>query len=247
VEVAGDNDTYEEELAIDSDDDCPVGCLSAREIEILKRVLPGRDPLFPDFEDLSHWQREIIDGGPSDTTVPDVSGFTIIRKGILFATMDDLKSWLQEYSIVHNHLYRVMNSFQERRYTVACEERCGRKVCARIMKADQWKITSVKLSNHMFAPQQRHKRTTCSSIVGSLQGNCAPVVKHMPTIMVSTLVEIIFQQYNYYVKYGKAWRAKQRSLELTFGDWEQAYERLILMLNAMKAANPGMHFEYLPQ
>jgi hypothetical protein len=65
--------------------------------------------------------------------------------------------------------------------------------------------------------------------------------------MVSTLVEIIFQQYNYYVKYGKAWRAKQRSLELTFGDWEQAYERLILMLNAMKAANPGMHFEYLPQ
>jgi hypothetical protein len=24
------------------------------------------------------------------------------------------------------------------------------------------------------------------------------------------------------------------------------YERLLVMLNAMKAINPGMHFEYLP-
>ena len=73
------------------------------------------------------------------------------------------------------------------------------------------------------------------------------MVKHLPTITVSALVEIIFQGYNYYVKYGKAWRAKQRALELIFGDWEQAYERLPVMLNAMKAINPRMHFEYLPK
>ena len=57
-------------------------------------MLPGRDPLVPDFEDLSHGHRAVADGGPSDTTVPDVSGCNIIRKGILFATMDHLKSWL---------------------------------------------------------------------------------------------------------------------------------------------------------
>ena len=73
------------------------------------------------------------------------------------------------------------------------------------------------------------------------------MVKHLPTITVSALVEIIFLRYNYYVKYGKAWRAKQRALELIFGDWEQAYERLPVMLNAMKAINPRMHFEYLPK
>jgi len=69
----------------------------------------------------------------------------------------------------------------------------------------------------------------------------------MPTITVSALVEIIFQRYNYYVKYGKAWRAKQRALEIIFGNWEEAYERLPVMLNAMRAVNPGMHFEYLPK
>jgi hypothetical protein len=73
------------------------------------------------------------------------------------------------------------------------------------------------------------------------------MVKHLPTIMVSALVDIIFLRYNYYVKYGKAWRAKQRALELIFGDWEQAFECLPVMLNAMKAVNPGMHFEYLPK
>ena len=74
-----------------------------------------------------------------------------------------------------------------------------------------------------------------------------PVVKHMPTITVSALVEIIFQRYNYYVKYGKAWRAKQRALEIIFGNWEEAYERLPVMLNAMRAINLRMHFEYLPK
>ena len=44
VEVGGDDDSYVEDLAEDSDDDRPVQCLSAREIEILRRVLPGRDP-----------------------------------------------------------------------------------------------------------------------------------------------------------------------------------------------------------
>ena len=74
-----------------------------------------------------------------------------------------------------------------------------------------------------------------------------PIVKHMPTITVSALVETIFQLYNYYVKYGKAWRAKQRALEIMFGNWEEAYERLPVMLNAMRVVNPGMHFEYLPK
>jgi hypothetical protein len=49
------------------------------------------------------------------------------------------------------------------------------------------------------------------------------------------------------VKYGKAWRAKQRALEIIFVDWEEAYERLPVMLNTMKAINPGMHFEYFPK
>ena len=73
------------------------------------------------------------------------------------------------------------------------------------------------------------------------------VIKHMPTITMSALIESIFLRFEYRVKYGKAWRAKQLALEMIYGDWEAAYERLPVMLNAMKAKNPGMHFEYLPK
>jgi hypothetical protein len=94
MEVAGDDETFIDELAKDYDDDRPIRRLSDREIEILRRVLPRRDPLFSNFEDLSHGHRAVADGGPSDTTLPDANSCYIIRKGILFASMDQLKSWL---------------------------------------------------------------------------------------------------------------------------------------------------------
>jgi hypothetical protein len=47
------------------------------------------------------------------------------------------------------------------------------------------------------------------------------------------------------VKYGRAWRVKQRALKLIYGDWAEVYERLPAMLHAMKAKNPRMHFEYV--
>ena len=29
--------------------------------------------------------------------------------------------------------------------------------------------------------------------------------------------------------------------------WEEGFEKLPTLLNAMKAANPGMHYEYIPK
>ena len=53
--------------------------------------------------------------------------------------------------------------------------------------------------------------------------------------------------WKYRIKYGKAWRAKQCALKLVYGDWAEAYQRLPSLLHAMKAKNPGMHFEYVPR
>jgi hypothetical protein len=49
----------------------------------------------------------------------------------------------------------------------------------------------------------------------------------------------------YRVKYGRAWWVKQRALKIIYGDWAKTYERLLAMLHAMKAKNPGMHFVYV--
>jgi hypothetical protein len=139
---------------------------------------------------------------------------------------------------MHNRPFRVINSSKGSRYTIACEEQnCWWRVYARKTKAGTWKITSVK---------QPHVCSTTEAEENHLQLNSrfiarqlCPVVKHLTTITVSALVEVIFLCYNYYVKYGKAWRAKQHALEIIFGDWEEAYERLPVMLNTMKAVNSG--------
>jgi hypothetical protein len=34
---------------------------------------------------------------------------------------------------------------------------------------------------------------------------------------------------------------------MIYGDWEKGYEQLLAMFNAMKAANPAMHYEYIPK
>jgi hypothetical protein len=71
------------------------------------------------------------------------------------------------------------------------------------------------------------------------------IIKNCPLLTVAALIEAVMVAWEYRVKYGKAWRAKQRSLKLIYDDWTQAYKCLPAILHAMKAKNPGMQFEYV--
>jgi hypothetical protein len=51
----------------------------------------------------------------------------------------------------------------------------------------------------------------------------------------------------YVITYGKAWRAKQCAWKMIYGDWEDEYEQLPVLFNAIKAVNPSMHYEYIPR
>ena len=34
---------------------------------------------------------------------------------------------------------------------------------------------------------------------------------------------------------------------MIYGDWEDGYEQLPVLFNAIEAVNPGMHYEYIPK
>jgi hypothetical protein len=53
--------------------------------------------------------------------------------------------------------------------------------------------------------------------------------------------------FGYKIKYGKSWLAKQRAWKMIYGDWKEGYEKLPALFNAIKAANPSMHYEYIPK
>jgi len=136
--------------------------------------------------------------------------------------------------------FRVKHSYVQRRYTVVCDKAdCNWRVCARKQKVTgKFKITKV-VGPHTCAEEeleQRHQQLTSTLIVARL---CS-ILKEQPNMKVKSIIEITEKLLHYKIKYGKAWRAKQRAWKMIYGDWEEAYEKLPALFNAMKAANPGL-------
>jgi hypothetical protein len=49
-------------------------------------------------------------------------------------------------------------------------------------------------------------------------------------ITVATLIEVIHGLTTYRIRYGKAWRAKEHTLALLWGDWREAYTKVPRLL-----------------
>ena len=58
---------------------------------------------------------------------------------------------------------------------------------------------------------------------------------------------MVEKEWKYKIRYDKACRAKQRTWKMIYGDWEEGYEQLPALFNAIKVVNPGMHYEYVPK
>ena len=65
---------------------------------------------------------------------------------------------------------------------------------------------------------------------------------------VKTIIRTVEALYGgYVIIYGKAWRAKHRAWKMIYGDWEERYEQMPILFNAIKVVNPGMHYLYIPK
>ncbi|BAH94348.1 Os08g0471100 [Oryza sativa Japonica Group] len=103
-------DTEDEldESASDSDDDRPVRKMSEHERTVFAKLV-GRNPEITQFEDLTRSGLAIADGDPQyDGAFEPMCDEP--RKGLEFRSMDDLKIWLQSYSIRVHRPYHVKES-----------------------------------------------------------------------------------------------------------------------------------------
>jgi hypothetical protein len=118
-------------------------------------------------------------------------------------------------------------------------------VHARKGKDGSWRITSVIQSYTCLTNVDDRNQAQLSSRF--ISQKLVYIIKNYPLMTVAALIEVVMVAFKYRVKYGRAWRAKQRALKLIYCDWAEAYEHLSAMLHAMKSKNPGMHFEYVPK
>jgi hypothetical protein len=58
-------------------------------------------------------------------------------------------------------------------------------------------------------------------------------------ITVAALIEVIHDLTMYLVRYGKAWRAKEHTLALLWGDWREVYTKVPRLLHGIAHFNPG--------
>nr|CAH66295.1 OSIGBa0139J17.4 [Oryza sativa] len=62
-----------------------------------------------------------------------------------------------------------------------------------------------------------------------------------------TIMHDVEKEYGYEISYDKAWRAKQKALEMRFGTYEDSYHNLHPLLEVMQARNPGTHMAILDE
>ena len=72
-------------------------------------------------------------------------------------------------------------------------------------------------------------------------------VKILPTEPIKAVILYVRKLFHYTVKYGKAWKAKQAAFRILYGDWEESYNRIGMVLGAMAATNRGMYYVVEPQ
>jgi hypothetical protein len=129
----------------------------------------------------------------------------------------------------------VRHSYAQRRYTIVCEvSECNWRVCARRQKeTGKFKITKI-VGPHTCAQTElssKHRQLTYTLIAKRILG----ILKGQPNLKVKSIMTMTSELFGYRIKYGKAWRAKQRAWKMIYGDWEEGYEKLPALFNAIKA------------
>jgi len=199
---------YENERAVDSDDDHPIPPLSAEDRELIRQVCPDIDPDVPEFSDVRNLDKAYAEGREADLLECREHGddeVLEVKKGIIFRDLPTLRRWLQEYSVKWKRPFRVKHSYVQRRYTVVCDKgNCNWRVCARKQKVmGKFKITKF-VGPHTCAEEeleQRHRQLTSTLIAARL---CS-ILKEQPNMKVNSIIALTEKLFHYKIKYGKAW------------------------------------------
>jgi hypothetical protein len=78
-------------------------------------------PEMPDCRDLSEADQAVADGLQFDDSVPLINhNNVIIRKGIIFKTMEAMKIWLTEYAVFHHRPFMVKHPDENKHCILIC-------------------------------------------------------------------------------------------------------------------------------
>ncbi|KAM6567513.1 hypothetical protein CsatA_026641 [Cannabis sativa] len=176
---------------------------------------------------------------PDIILLPDEEDDTI-RVNQMFQDKRTLVNTMSMYSIRNNHQHRVKRSSSEDYVLV-----CLHHDCPWYFRASKCRKTE------MYKVRKFNKARTCLSnnvVVGShrqatstVVGDCikTKLLDSENVYTPSDIVDDMNEDYSVSISYQKAWRAKQKALELTRENQKESYHKLPGILYMLQKCNPG--------
>ena len=264
-------DRYEPALCVDSEGPPPVGEADADEYEGtvqeemlvededgLEEDLDSDDEDDPNEDDIANDEEDSVADVPiphswdmdksNMTTVDD--GYSAaweyrmnnIRIGAQYNTKLELREAVIEWALATQRVFRtdVSNS---RYLTMSCTNiDCPARVHAHVPKYDVlWVVSDFEPHTCEISSTVTDHPNLSSTLIARLLFSEIVQKKDMTARSIQLTVK---SRWKTSIKYGKAWRAKQKALEERFGTFYDAYDSVVDMVDTLQKRNPGTEVQF---
>ncbi|KAL9658910.1 hypothetical protein QQ045_015572 [Rhodiola kirilowii] len=187
----------------------------------------------PTFNDISAW--EIY--RPSDENVrvhhpnsPD------LREGTIFLNKENVMLAVQRYSTLNRVEFRVRKSDSKK---LVLECRKGEEICP-------WRLRVVVMARTTYWTIRKYREDHVCHNNSILQNNIHFIAGEMRNatdantkFSAGQIRNLIQRDYGYEISYWKAWKAQQKALVYLFGKWDESFNRLPHLMQALQDSSPN--------
>ena len=172
-------------------------------------------------------------------TVINTNKVESIEEGHLFEDKKTFKEALCYYAIISNFQFKVKRS-EPREYVATCvDDNCKWYIRASNLKKTQTFIVRKFVNTHTCSLDiimEDHRQANCN-VVGELVKNKFNSFKRIHTP--SDIMKDMLDDYGVSMSYSKAYRSREKALQLVRGKADESYGELPMYLHMLRVANPG--------
>nr|CBG76257.1 OO_Ba0005L10-OO_Ba0081K17.8 [Oryza officinalis] len=246
-----DDDEPDSSLAVDAveENDAVVEEMELENEEYISFVVQGQDT--------AQWDEET--NVPEDWTTISMSRLGVndgldahwrydrekVQVGQMFHDKGHLQDAVKRWAFLQKREFRVKVS-NRTTYDVKCTKPgCPWRVHGYKPQHDNLWVAS-RIEEHTYLLDNTplvHRNMTAAFVAQMVYSKVVKKTSLSPF----TIMHDVEKEYGYEISYDKAWRGKQKALEMRFGTYEDSYHNLPPLLEVLQARNPGTHMVILDE
>nr|CAE01499.2 OSJNBb0026L04.4 [Oryza sativa Japonica Group] len=164
-----------------------------------------------------------------------------VIEGARYAHKDEMKEAVKHWAVSLQREFRVVKSTNYV-YEVRCmKEDCPWRVHAYKGKwNDYWKVSIVTEHKcYLQGVEKYHRNITSAFVASEMYSSVVGNIGFEP----KSIIRHIENKFKYTISYAKAWRAKQKIIEMRYGTFEASYDNLPRLLATIAQRNNNTYYD----